>query len=83
VVVAGNQIHVQANAEHATRFTYLQQVPGSNAFEVILADTTQTSLTLFAQAPGQHVLKAFGINPSGPGPESEVVVVTIAASAAA
>jgi len=83
LMASGGDIHWDCEAEGATRFTYLQQTPGSSAFVVILADTPLTHVTLQGQAPGLHRIKAFGNNSRGQGPDSDVVEITVAASAAA
>jgi hypothetical protein len=80
---SGRDIHLDANAEHATRYTFLQQTPGSPAFVVVLADSPDGHLTLHNQVPGVHRFKAVGRNSDGEGPESAIVEVTVAQSAVA
>jgi hypothetical protein len=57
------------------------QAPGSSACLVALADSAETSFNLYNQPPGVHRFKVFGSNSSGPGLESEAVMVTVAAAA--
>ena len=83
LLVSGSDIHFDCAAPGATRFTYLQQMPGSPAFVVIQADTPQAHVMLHGQAAGLHRFKAFGSNSRGQGPDSEVAQVTVAASVAA
>jgi hypothetical protein len=76
-------IHFDCLADHATRFTYLHRLPGATEYEVLLADTDETSVTLEDQPPGEHSFKAFGSNSQGDGPESTPASVTVAAALAA
>jgi hypothetical protein len=82
-MASGGDIHLDAQAEHATRYTFLQQTPGSPAFVVVLADSPDGHLTLHNQVPGVHRFKAVGRNSDGEGPESAIVEVTVAQSAVA
>ncbi len=79
-MVSGTDLHFDVEAEHATRFTFLQQTPGSPAFVVVAADSEEPHLSLHNQVPGLHKFKAFGTNSDGPGPESAVVEVAVAQS---
>ncbi len=80
LMVAGGDIHFDCAAPHATRYTYLQQAPGSATFLVVELETTEAHLTLHGQPAGVHRFKAVGKNSRGEGPESAVVEVTVAAS---
>ncbi len=83
LMAAGGDVHCDCSAQHATRFTFLQQTPGSPAFVVVQADSEQAHLTLHNQVPGLHRIKAFGSNSNGPGQESAVAEITVAQSAVA
>jgi hypothetical protein len=83
LVTGAGTIHFDCVAPHATRFTYLHKPPGSPQFVVLLAETTETSVTLEGQPAGEHRFKAFGSNSQGVGEESEEAVLTLAASQAA
>jgi hypothetical protein len=80
---ANGDIHFDANAPGATRYTYLQQAPGAPAFVVVLADSPNSSFTIHAQAAGVHKFKVVPSNSRGEGPESAVVEVTVAFARAA
>ncbi len=81
-MASGGDVHFDVSAPHATRYTYLQQVPGSPAFVVVLADSAEDSLTLHGQPPGLHRFKVVGSNSLGEGQESAVVEVAVAQAAA-
>jgi hypothetical protein len=83
LLVSGGAIHFDCSAPQATRYTYLHQQPASPAFVVALADSPETSFNLQGQPAGVHRFKVFGSNSRGQGAESDVVQVTVAASAAA
>ncbi len=83
LMVVGGDIHFDVEAEHATRYTYLHQAPGSQVFLVEVADTPSSAFTLHNQAVGVHQFKVFGINSAGQGEESAVVEATVAQSAVA
>ena len=83
LMVSGKDIHFDCAAPHATRFTYLQQTPGSPAYVVVAAESEEAHLTLHDQVPGLHRFKAFGSNAESQGPESAVTEVTVAAAAVA
>jgi hypothetical protein len=83
LMVAGGDIHMDADAPHATRMTFLQQVPGSPVFLVVQAESTEMSLTLHDQPPGLHRFKAYGSSSRGNGPESVIAEATVAQQAAA
>jgi hypothetical protein len=82
VMVSGTEIHADATALHATKFTWFHQAPGSPAF-LVIATGAPGSLTLHNQPPGVHRLKAAGQNAGGEGPLSAAVEVTIAQQQAA
>ena len=82
VMASGTEIHADATALHATKFTWFHQAPGSPAF-LVIATGAPGSLTLHNQAPGVHRLKAAGANSGGEGAPSAAVEVTIAQQAAA
>ena len=79
----GGTIHFDAAAAGATRFTLLQQQPGSPAYVVVRADATESSFTLQGQPAGLHRFKVVGSNSGGSGPESAVAEVTVSVAAAA
>lgn len=83
LVSSGRTIHFDVAAPGATRFTYLQQAPGSPAFVVALADSPQSSFTLQGQPNGLHRFKVVGSNSGNSGPESTVAEVTVSVAAAA
>lgn len=83
VVVAGNTASFEAEAPHATAFTYLHKAPGDAVFSVVKANTAEKSMTLGGLTPGEHRIKAFGANSQGIGPESTEAVVAIAQANAA
>jgi hypothetical protein len=83
LLVNGGEIHSDVAAEGATRFTFLQQSPGSPAFVVVLADSTEAHLSLTGQPAGLHRFKAFGSNSGGSGPESAIVEATVSVAQAA
>jgi hypothetical protein len=83
VMASGGDIHVDAAAEHATKYTFLHQPPGSPIFLVVVTDSPENHLTLHNQPPGVHRFKASGSNSDGDGPEGAVVEVTVAQQAAA
>jgi len=83
VVASDGDIHFDVSAPGATRYTYLQQVPGAAAFVVVLADSPQTSFNLHGQPAGVHRFKAIGSNSRGEGPESTITAVMVAAVHAA
>jgi len=83
LMVQGNTVHFDCDAEHATKFTYLWQPPGSPVFVVVTALTKEKSFTKENLAPGVHRFKAFGRNSGGEGAESAVLEVTIAQEQAA
>ena len=83
VMASGTDLHLDIEAEHATKFTYLHQAPGSPIFVVVVTDSPSNQLTLHGQAPGVHRVKGFGSNSGGDGPESPVAEITIAQQAAA
>ena len=83
LVASGSTIHFDVAAPGATRFTYLQQAPGSPAFVVALADSPQSSFTLQGQSNGLHRFKAVGSNSGSSGPESAVAEVSVSVAAAA
>jgi hypothetical protein len=70
------------SAPRAARFTVWHQLPGEAAWRVLLAETRQRVLTLHLVVPGTHRFKAAGRNAHGTGPESEVLEVTVPATAA-
>ena len=78
VMVAGDVIHFDCAAPHATKFTYLHLSPGAAAFVVVVTDSPDAHLTLHNQAAGLHKFKALGRNSRGEGPESVIVEVTVA-----
>ena len=82
VMVSGTEIHADATALHATKFTWFHQAPGSPAF-LVIATGAPGSLTLHNQPPGVHRLKAVGANSGGEGAPSAAVEVTIAQQQAA
>lgn len=82
LIAADGTIHFDCAAEHATRLTYFHQPPDADDFQLIQADTEETSVTLRDQAPGKHRFKAFGSNSQGQGDESEVAEIELAAPAA-
>ncbi len=82
LIVSGGTIHFDCAAEHATRFTYFHQPPGADDFQLIQADTEETSVTLGDQLAGLHRFKAFGSNSQGQGDESDVAQIEVAAPAA-
>jgi len=83
VMASGGDIHLDVAAEHATKYTFLHQPPGSPIFLVLVTDSPESHLTLHNQPPGVHRFKASGSNSDGDGPESAVVEVTVAQQAAA
>ena len=83
VMASGGDIHLDAAADHATRYTFLHQPPGSPIFLVLVTDAEENHLTLHNQPPGVHRFKASGSNSQGDGPESAVVEVTVAQQVAA
>ena len=83
LMVSGSDIHFDAAAEHATRYTYLHQAPGSSVFLVAVADTPSSAFTLHGQAPGAHKFKVIGSNASSQGEESAAVEATVAQAAVA
>jgi hypothetical protein len=82
-MASGSDVHLDAHAENATRYTFLQQSPGSPGFVVVLADSRDGHLTLHNQVPGVHRFKAVGRNSGGEGPESAIVEITVSQSAVA
>jgi len=83
LIVSGGNIHFDVHAPGATRYTYLQKLPGAAAFVVVLAHSLETSFNLQGQPVGVHLFKAVPSNSRGDGPESAVVQVTVAAVQAA
>ena len=83
VVTGPGTVHFDVAAPGATRFTFLQQAPGSPAFVVGLADAPEGHLSLTGQPAGLHRFKVFGSNSGGTGPESAVTEVTLSVAAAA
>jgi hypothetical protein len=83
LVVNAGTIHFDVTAPGATRFTYLQQSPGSPAFAVVLADSPEAGLTLTGQPNGLHRFKVIGSNSGGSGAESAVAEVSVSGAAAA
>lgn len=81
--VNAGTIQFDAAASGATRFTYLQQAPGSPAFVVVQADSPESIFTLTGQPVGVHRFKVVGSNSSGSGPESAVTEATVSIAAAA
>ena len=82
-MAADGTIHFDCTADHASRYTYLHRPPGATEYEVLLADTEETSVTLEDQPSGEHFFKAFGSNAQGDGPESAPANVLVAAAQAA
>ena len=83
LVVNAGTIHFDVTAPGATRYTYLQQSPGSPAFVVVLADSPEAGLTLTAQPNGLHRFKVIGSNSGGSGAESAVAELSVSIAAAA
>ena len=83
LAVNAGTIHFDTSAPGATRFTYLQQSPGSPAFVVVLADSPEASLTLTGQPNGVHRFKVIGSNSGGSGTESAVAELSVSVAAAA
>ena len=83
LVASGGTVHFDVSAPSATRFTFLQQAPGSPAFVVVAADVAESSLTVQGQPAGLHRFKAFGSNSQSSGPESAVAEVTLSVAVAA
>lgn len=83
VIASNGTIHADCSAPHATSYTWLQLSPGAPAFVVVLADATETHITLNGQVAGLHKLKCIGRNSRGDGPESAIVEVTVAVAAVA
>lgn len=81
--VNAGTIQFDAAAGGATRFTYLQQSPGSPAFVVVLADSPESSFTLTGQPNGLHRFKVIGSNSGGSGAESAVAELSVSVAAAA
>ena len=76
-MASGTDIHADAEAPHATKFTWFHQAPGATAFQVV-ATKAGASFTLHNQPRGLHRLKAAGCNAGGEGPASAIVEVTVA-----
>ncbi len=83
VMAANGTIHFDCSAPHASQYTYLHKPPGAAQFVVVQAGVEESSVTLHNQPAGAHVVKAFGSNSRGPGPESVEVNVTLASALAA
>ena len=83
LMASNGDIHFDCSAQYATRYTYMHQRPGAEAFVVFLADTPLTSINLHGQPAGMHRFKAFGSNAAGQGQESPVMEITVAAIAVA
>ena len=83
VMAAGQEVHLDFEAPHATHFALLQQAPGSPVFLIVVPDTTQKSVTLHGLAPGLHRFKVVPSNSNGEGPESAAIEVTVAQQQAA
>ena len=83
VMASGSDIHIDAAAEHATKFTFFHKPPGSPIFLVVVTDSEENHITLHNQPPGVHIVKAYGTNSDGDGPQSVEVNVTVAQQAAA
>ena len=83
VMASGGDIHIDAAAEHATKYTFLHQPPGSPIFLVLVTDAEENHLTLHNQPPGVHRFKASGSNSDGDGPEGAAVELTVAQQQAA
>ena len=81
MVTADGAVHFDAEAPHATRMTYLHKGPGMQEYEVVVADTTQRSLTYHHALPGLHLFKAFGENSGGAGADSPPLTVEVQAQA--
>ena len=78
VMASGADIHIDVAAEHATKYTFLHQPPGSPIFLVLVTDAEENHLTLHNQPPGVHRFKASGSNSDGDGPEGAAVELTVA-----
>ena len=83
VVIGAGSVHFDVEAPGATRFTFLQQAPGSPAFVVVVADSPDGHLSVSGQPAGLHRFKAFGSNSGGTGPESAVAEVPVSVAVAA
>ena len=83
LLVAGGTARFDAEAAHATSYTYLHKKPGEAVWAVVQANTPDTSVTLGGLTPGEHRFKAFGANAQGIGPESAEAVAAIAQAKAA
>jgi hypothetical protein len=78
VTVNGSTVRFEAEAPHATTFTYLHKAPGQQVFAVVQANTTEKVVSLAGLAVGEHSFKAFGANSQGIGPESAEAAVLVA-----
>lgn len=74
-------IHFDAAAPHATKITYLHKGPGMLEYEIVVAHSTERSLTYHQALPGLHLFKAFGENSGGHGADSAPLVVEVQAQA--
>ena len=79
----GGTVRFDAEAPHATTFTYLHQKPGASEWATLQADTVETAVTVGGLTPGEHRFKAMGANAQGLGPESAEAVAVIAQANAA
>ena len=83
LLAACGTVRFDAEAPHATTFTYLHHKPGASEWATLQADTVETAVTVGGLTPGEHRFKAVGANAQGLGPESAEVVVVIAQANAA
>lgn len=74
-------IHFDADAPHATKFTYLHKGPGMEDYEILVANTAERSFTYHNALPGLHLFKSFGENSAGHGPDSATLAVEVQAQA--
>ncbi len=83
VMVQGNTVHFDFNAEHATHFAVLHREPGSPVLLIVVADTTEKSVTFQDLAAGVHHFAVIPSNSGGEGAQSVAVPVQVSQQAAA
>ena len=80
---ANGAAHLEFHAAHATSFKVLHQGPNKTEFTEIADVLLPGGYDATGLTAGAHAYKVVGVNSRGPGPESAVVNVTVAVSAAA
>lgn len=74
---AARQVHLEYDAPNATNFDVLRRGPNDVGFTAVAQDINVRAFDDQPPLAGDYQYKVVGKNPSGSGPESDVVTVTV------